>query len=124
MDDNSVSVTNISKKLGVTVVTARSDLATLESEGFLVRTHGGAVPSRHPKLMRRMETNRETKSAIAQKAASLINDGETVIVTAGTTTALIAKYLIGKKDVHIVTNNTLLLSCADKYASTNNTYRW
>ena len=47
--------------------------------------------------MRRMETNRETKSAIAQKAASLINDGETVIVTAGTTTALIAKYLIGKK---------------------------
>ena len=44
MDDNSVSVTNISKKLGVTVVTARSDLATLESEGFLVRTHGGAVP--------------------------------------------------------------------------------
>ena len=112
MDDNSVSVTNISKKLGVTVVTARSDLATLESEGFLVRTHGGAVPSRHPKLMRRMETNRETKSAIAQKAASLINDGETVIVTAGTTTALIAKYLIGKKDVHIVTNNTLLLSYA------------
>ena len=44
MDDNSVSVNNISEKLGVTVVTARSDLATLESEGFLVRTHGGAVP--------------------------------------------------------------------------------
>ena len=111
-DENSLSVAKISEKLGVTVVTARSDLAALESEGLLIRTHGGAVPSRHPKLMKRMQTKREEKSAIAQTAASLIDDGETVIVTAGTSTALIAKYLIGKKDVHIVTNNTLLLSYA------------
>ena len=111
-DQNSVSVTKISEKLGVTVVTARSDLAALESEGLLIRTHGGAVPSRHPKLMKRMQTKREEKSSIAQTAASLIDDGDTVIITAGTSTALIAKYLIGKKDVHIVTNNTLLLSYA------------
>jgi DeoR family galactitol utilization operon repressor len=36
--------------------------------------------------------------------------GGTVIITAGTTTALITKYLLGKCDVHIVTNNTLLLT--------------
>ena len=53
-----------------------------------------------------MQTKREEKSVIAQTAASLIDDGDTVIITAGTSTALIAKYLIGKKDVHIVTNNT------------------
>ena len=61
-------------------MTARSDLAALESEGLLIRTHGGAVPSRHPKLMKRMQTKREEKSAIAQTAASLIDDGETVIL--------------------------------------------
>ena len=60
-DENSLSVTKISEKLGVTVVTARSDLAALESEGLLIRTHGGAVPSRHPKLMKRMQTKREEK---------------------------------------------------------------
>ena len=45
----------------------------------------------------------------------MIKDGDTVIISAGTTTALIAKYLLGKKNIHIVTNNTLLLS----YARTN-----
>ena len=68
--------------------------ATLESEGFLVRTHGGG--SLAIQTNETNETNRETKSAMHKKA-SLINDGETVIVTAGTTTALIAKYLTGKK---------------------------
>ena len=111
-DENSVSVTKLSEQLGGTVATARSDLIAPEAEGLLIRTHGGAAPSRHPKLMERMQTNREAKSTIAQAAANLIEDGETVIITAGTSTALIAKYLLGKKDVHIVTNNTLLLTYA------------
>ena len=111
-EDQNVSVSEISKKLGVTVVTTRSDLASLEAEGFLVRTHGGAIPSRHPKIMERINANRELKNSIASRAADFINDGDTVIITAGTTTALIAKYLLGKRDIHIVTNNTLLLTYA------------
>jgi DeoR family galactitol utilization operon repressor len=55
------------------------------------------------------------KGSVAKAAAAMIEDGDTIIVSAGTTTALIAKYLLGKKNVHIVTNNTLLLS----YARTN-----
>ena len=46
----------------------------------------------------------------ARAAAAMIEDGDTVMITAGTTTALIAKYLLGKRDVHIVTNSTLLLT--------------
>lgn len=111
-EDQTISVTQISKKLGVTVVTTRSDLASLEADGFLVRTHGGAIPSRHPKIMEKILKNRDIKNAIALKAAESINDGDTVIITAGTTTALIAKFLLGKKDIHIVTNNTLLLTYA------------
>ncbi|MFL2859430.1 MAG: DeoR/GlpR family DNA-binding transcription regulator [Pontiellaceae bacterium] len=111
-EDQNVSVSELSKKLGVTVVTTRSDLASLEAEGFLVRTHGGAIPSRHPKIMERINANRELKNSIASRAADFINDGDTVIITAGTTTALIAKYLLGKRDIHIVTNNTLLLTYA------------
>jgi DeoR family galactitol utilization operon repressor len=116
MSENTVSVSELAKRLDVTVVTARSDLAALEEEGLLLRTHGGAVPARHPKIMKRMQSGKSTKAAIAKKAAmEMIEDGETIIVSAGTTTALIAKYLLGKKNIHIVTNNALLLT----YARTN-----
>jgi DeoR family galactitol utilization operon repressor len=115
MEESSVSVSELAKRLDVTVVTARADLAALEAEGLLVRTHGGAVPAQHPKIMERIQADKGIKSSIAKAAASMVEDGDTVIISAGTTTALIAKYLLGKRGVHIVTNNTLLLA----YARTN-----
>src|SRR6056297_2597139 len=115
MERSSVSVSELAKRLNVTVVTARADLAALEAEGLLVRTHGGAVPAQHPKIMERIRAEKGVKATVAKAAAAIIEDGDTIIVSAGTTTALIAKYLLGKKNVHIVTNNTLLLS----YARTN-----
>ncbi len=111
-EDSSVSVSSLAKQLEVTVVTARADLAALEEEGVLVRTHGGALPAFHPKILERSREDKERKSAIAKAAAAEIQNGDTVIISAGTTTALIAKYLLGKRDVHIVTNNTLLLTYA------------
>ncbi len=114
-EDGNVSVSELAKRLGVTVVTARADLASLEEEGYLVRTHGGAMPAYHPKILERIRKDKDLKSAIAKAAAHEIQSGDTVIISAGTTTALIAKYLLGKRDIHIVTNNTLLLT----YARTN-----
>ncbi len=114
-EDSHVSVAEMAKKLGVTVVTARADLAALEDEGFLVRTHGGAMPAYHPKILERIRKDKDRKSAIAKAAAAEIQNGDTVMISAGTTTALIAKFLLGKRDIHIVTNNTLLLT----YARTN-----
>ena len=98
--------------MGVSVVTTRTDLASLEEEGVLVRTHGGAMPAFHPQILARMRQDKDLKAAIAKAAAERIQDGETVIISAGTTTALIAKYLLGRHNVHIVTNNTLLLTYA------------
>lgn len=115
MEENSVSVSELAKRLNVTVVTARADLAVLEDEGLLVRTHGGAVPAQRPKILERMQSEKGIKAEIAKAAAAMIHDGDTVIISAGTTTALIAKFLLGKRDVNIVTNNTLLLA----YARTN-----
>ncbi len=114
-EDGNVSVSGLAKRLGVTVVTARADLATLEEEGVLVRTHGGALPAFHPKIATRTREDKELKAPIAKAAAAEIQNGDTVIISAGTTTALMAKYLLGKRDIHIVTNNTLVLA----YARTN-----
>ena len=112
MEKSSVSVSELAKRLNVTVVTARADLAALEEEGLLVRTHGGAIPAQHPKILKRMQDEKGLKGKIAKAAADLIEDGDTIVISAGTTSALIARYLLGKKNIHIVTNNTLLLTYA------------
>jgi DeoR family transcriptional regulator, galactitol utilization operon repressor len=114
-EDSRVSVATLAQTLGVSVVTVRTDLAALEEEGFILRTHGGAMPAFHPHILERMRQGKDRKAAIAKVAADKIQDGDTVIISAGTTTALIAKYLLGRRNVHIVTNNTLLLT----YARTN-----
>lgn len=111
-EDSRASVSILAQKLGVSVVTIRTDLAALEEEGFIVRTHGGAMPAFHPQMLERMRQEKDRKAAIAKFAAEKIQDGDTVIISAGTTTALIAKYLLGRRNVHIVTNNTLLLTYA------------
>lgn len=111
-EDSGISVSTLARTLGVSVVTIRTDLATLEEEGFVIRTHGGAMPAFHPQILERIRQDKDRKTAIAKAAAEKIQDGETVIISAGTTTALIAKYLLGKRNVHIVTNNTLLLTYA------------
>ena len=111
-EDSKISVSELAKKFGVTMVTARADLVALAEEGYIVRTHGGAMPAFHPQIMERIRSKKELKALIARAAANQIEDGDTIIITAGTTTALIPKYLLGKRDIHIVTNNTLLLTYA------------
>ena len=110
--NSNVTVADIAKAVDVSVVTVRADLDSLEQDGLIVRTRGGALPAFHPKIMEQLTSHRDSKIAIAQKAASMIKDGDSVIIGAGTTTSLIAKYLLGRRDIHIVTNNTLILTYA------------
>ena len=114
-EEGSVLVSDISKALNVSTVTVRSDLASLADEGLIVRTRGGAAPSFHRSILARQKLRFDEKKRIAKKASELIFDGDTIMIEAGTTTALVAKYLFGRRDVHIVTNSTLLLP----YARTN-----
>jgi DeoR family galactitol utilization operon repressor len=113
--DPGISATHLSEMLNVSVVTIRSDLADLEQKGILVRTRGGAAPAYHPNVLERQSLRVEAKSRIAQAAAALVNDGDTIMIEAGTTTALVARHLLGKRFVNIVTNSTLILP----YARTN-----
>jgi DeoR family galactitol utilization operon repressor len=110
--DSSLSVTEISDMLGVSTVTIRSDLASLEAQGYIIRSRGGAHPAFHPEILRRQTSQLDEKNRIARKAASFVNDGDTIMIEAGTTTALIAKYLAGKRNIRIVTNSTLIVPYA------------
>lgn len=107
-----VSVSALSTELGLSEVTIRSDLKILEEKGLLNRTRGGAAPAIHRDIVERQHERVEEKNRIAKAAADMVRDGDVIMIEAGTTTALIAKYVLGKRDVHIVTNSTLVFAYA------------
>ena len=109
-EEEGISMQKLCDIFNVTVVTIRKDLDRLEANGLIVRTHGGAYPLYDKELMDRKKENAEEKMRIAKAAAEMIGDGERVMITSGTTTSLIPKFLYGKRNVHIVTNSTLLLT--------------
>lgn len=112
VEDSGLSVSDIANRLGVSAVTIRSTLSTLADKGVIVRTWGGAAPAYHPAIVERGKTNIDVKSRVARRAADLVNDGDTIMVEAGTTTAMIGKYLFGRQNLHVVTNSTLFVPYA------------
>lgn len=107
-----LSVTELGKILGVSTVTIRTDLRALASKGMVLRTRGSAIPTYHPLLLEKQASNMAAKEAIAKVAATLVSDGDRIMITNGTTSALVAKYLLGKRDIQVVTNSTLLIPYA------------
>lgn len=109
MDDQSLPVAAMAKRLGVSAVTVRSALNTLAEKGLILRTWGGASPAFHPAIVERQRTRTEAKARIAREAATLVGEGDAIMVEAGTTTSLIGRYLLGKPNVHVVTNSMLFV---------------
>ena len=107
-----ISISDLAAELQLSEVTIRSDLKELEEKGWLQRTRGGAAPAFHRDILERQRLHMEEKQVIARAAAELVENGDVIMIEAGTTTALIARYLMGKRDIHIVTNSTLVFSYA------------
>ncbi|MDE2347561.1 MAG: DeoR/GlpR transcriptional regulator [Gammaproteobacteria bacterium] len=104
-----VTVEALVRRFGTSAVTIRMDLSALERAGELVRAHGGALVRRDdedPPLAVKQTLHHAEKVRIARVAASLIEDGETVILDSGTTTAEIAKQIrkIDGKSINVITN--------------------
>ena len=111
-DREYVTVEEFSRRLSVSAVTIRTDLTSLEESGLLMRTHGGAMKSSMKGEARlisnTMIENEMEKKAIAEKAASLIKPGNTIIIDSGSTTIHLIEHLKGK-NITVVTNNLLVL---------------
>lgn len=93
----SVTVSDLVERLGVSRVTARADLDSLGAEGALVRSHGGALKPMDPRsdypLQLKETLHHAEKVRIAAAAVKLIQDGDTVAFDSGTTTCEIAKQI-------------------------------
>ena len=110
--DGEVSVSALAESLGVSPVTIRTALKDLEDDGYLVRTHGGARPTAFRNIRLRQSDRLEEKERIARAAADMVRDDDRIMIEAGTTCALVVKYLTGKRGVQIVTNSVLVFSNA------------
>jgi DeoR family fructose operon transcriptional repressor len=107
-----VSVATLSQRMGVSETTIRRDLDFLEGEQVLKKVHGGAMiqgnneaEEEEPLYRDREGTLVSEKEEIAELASTIIEDGETIFIDSGTTTASVIKYLKGKKGITVVTNS-------------------
>jgi DeoR/GlpR family transcriptional regulator of sugar metabolism len=105
-----VTASDLRQMLGVTAATIRRDLAALEKEGVLLRSHGGAVSRTsstnfQPSYEALGRSNRTEKQAIAREADRLILDGETVFLEGSTTVYELARRLCHRNRLTVVTNS-------------------
>lgn len=110
-----VTATDLVRELGVAMATVRRDLAILEQEGVLVRSHGGAVSKSsgadfQPSYLVLKNINRDEKKAIAAAAKSLILDGEIVFLEGSTTVFELAGLLVRHAHMTVVTNSPPILN--------------
>ncbi len=98
-----MSVTDLARLTGVSEVTIRQDLNTLEKQSYLRRTHGFAVPLDTDDVETRMMNNYSVKRNLADFAASLVSAGETVFIENGSSNALLARKLGEQRDITIIT---------------------
>lgn len=120
-EHGSATVEDLSKKLNVTTMTIRRDFQYLEDNNIASRTFGGAIlkskliteiPYENKSLI-----NIDKKKRIAEHATSLVQNGQIVILDAGTTNMEIAKLLVKKQNLIVVTTDLkiaiFLSSCTD-----------
>lgn len=90
-----IRITDVAEELGVTKVTVRKDVKILENKGLLYKVHGSArLANPHiadRDLMTKSSLNREAKHRIAERAAQLIEEGDSIMISAGSTTYALAE---------------------------------
>ena len=119
--DRMVEVARLSDRLGVSAVTIRSDLDSLDRRMLLRRIRGGATSVQPARFVRPLElpsqSFAEEKERIGVMAARMVRNGETILIDAGTTTRAMALALPQDlRDVVVITNNLEIAISLENHA--------
>ncbi|UGA54461.1 DeoR/GlpR family DNA-binding transcription regulator [Vibrio sp. VB16] len=101
-----VSVEALSQKFDTSEVTIRKDLASLETNGLLLRRYGGAIAI--PKEVvndENIDKVSDRKIKLAKLAAQLINDHNRIVIDSGSTTGALIPELNYKQGLVVMTNS-------------------
>ena len=116
-------VGELASKFGVPEATIRRDLLVMESQNLIYRTHGGAIKRDQHSLWQttslheRSIQHREEKERIADLVEQMVHDGDSIMIDAGSTTLCVARKLVSRKNLLILTNTA---SIAEILAGVNN----
>ena len=98
----------LAKRYGVSLVTIRKDLESLEGEARLIRTHGGAIAPERTQAELAFDVREQrqlaAKQAIGLAAAAMVSSGDSIALDASTTALYIARNLRAHRELSIVTN--------------------
>ena len=104
-----ISVTELNAILDVSEATIRRDLEYLAEEGWVVRTHGGALRAEpapaEPPIKLRMGENAAEKERIGRLAAGLVREGETIFLGSGSTVSAMIPHLLGLSNLTVISNS-------------------
>jgi DeoR/GlpR family transcriptional regulator of sugar metabolism len=103
-------VSDLVELLGVSDMTVRRDIASLARRGLVARVHGGATAiggrsTDEPGFAVKSGMQTEEKASIAVAAAALVEPGDSVAISGGTTTYAVALELRQVHDLTVVTNS-------------------
>ena len=104
-----IRVPEVAELLDVSEGTIRNDLNSLAGSGLVTRVRGGGVlldeqASRSTVFSTRLMTHRTAKQAIAQKAAALVKDNDSLLLDSSTTSYYLAGCLKARRDLTVITN--------------------
>jgi DeoR family glycerol-3-phosphate regulon repressor len=108
-DGGNVRIADLAARLGVSRETIRRDVAPLAQAGELVKAHGSvrsALKTTEAPFERRMRENAAAKQRLAAHVAATIRDGDSVMLDTGTTTSFLARALLAKSSLTVVTNSS------------------
>lgn len=103
------SIAALAERLAVSSETVRRDLRQLAEEGAVLRSHGAvalAGQTAEAPFRARMRDNAAAKQAIARAFAAEVRDGDSLMLDTGTTTSFLARALVGRRGLTVVTNST------------------
>ena len=108
---NYVSVNELSRLLITSPSSIRRDLTSMQNRGLVTRSHGGVTLPDHIKgvasLHDRMTKNTAEKRMIAKKAATLLKNGQTVLLDSSSTASFLVPHIAQLRSVTVFTNNLI-----------------
>lgn len=108
-----VTVRELSQLLRVSDQTIRRITRPMAEREELSKVHGALVSIKtasDPPFLSRMNVNRDAKVAIAREVARIIQDGDSVAIDTGSTSAFIAQALRARHRLTVVTNSAFVAS--------------
>jgi DeoR/GlpR family transcriptional regulator of sugar metabolism len=119
-EQGSVRINELVTLFDISEMTVRRDLAILERKALLSRVYGGAVSTRgrsyEPPYLARSSKNLEKKIRIGKAAAAQVIDGDSIGLDIGTTTLEVARNLVDRHNLTIITPSFIIAQLLSEQA--------